>query len=443
MCATLTTVCGATEAGLVSAADASTTGTQPAYGVTRPADAAPDTASAVSAGATPSGWLTRPTLSGDWDGSRTWLEQQGVTIKPRLSQFYQGLTAGEGEHGLVYGGKADVLVAADLHKLGLWRGLSMTVHAEYNFGRNVNGRGGVLIPVNSALEFPGADGADAFDFSSVYFGQDFGDAISLVVGKMNMVDIVSGKAFMGGAGIDSFWNLTFVAPPTGTVPAYMYGVLTSVRTEDATYRLWAYDPNSGVNKGLDNVFDGGVTIRGSIEWPVTIVGLPGHQGVTALYSNQNGADLASLDGILVPGPNQGTVTVRNSRYYFAYAFDQYLYRDAGNPDEGCGLFGQAGISDGNPNTMHWSFLVGVGGKGMVPGRPTDNWGIGYYYDGMSQYLKEALAPAMALTDEQGVEVFYNVALTPWFTLGADLQAIKPGLAGATAVVAGVRAVLRF
>ncbi len=198
-----------------------------------------------------------------------------------------------------------------------------------------------------------------------------------------------------------------------------------------------------MNKGLDNVFDGGVTIRGNIEWPVTIAGRRGHQGLTALYSNQSGADLNSTDGILVPGPTQGTVAVKNSRYYFAYSFDRHLHQSAADPDEGFGLFGQAGISDGNPNTMHWSFLFGVDGKGMVPGGPNDNWGIGYYYDGMSKYLKDALAPAVTLTDEQGVEVFYNVALSRWFTLGADLQAIKPGMAGATAVVAGVRAVLRF
>ena len=160
-----------------------------------------------------------------------------------------------------------MLIAADLHKLGFWDGFSMTVHAEYNFGNSVNGRGGVLIPVNSALNFPGMDGSDAFDFSSVYFGQDFGDAVSLAFGKMNMVDIVSGKAFMGGAGIDSFWNLTFVALPTGTVPAYMFGVLMSVRTDDATYRRWVYDPNSGVNKGFDNTFDGGVTCAGASSFP--------------------------------------------------------------------------------------------------------------------------------------------------------------------------------
>ncbi len=427
----LTAACGLFAAGCVSAADApnvadlATNAATPANGEPRP------------------DWLTRQSLSGDWGGTRTSLEQQGITVKPRLTQFYQGLTSGEGEHGFEYGSKADVLVTADLHKLGFWDGLSMTVHVEYNFGNSVNGRGGVLIPVNSALNFPGMDGSDAFDFSSVYFGQDFGDAVSLAFGKMNMIDVVSAKPFMGGAGIDSFWNLTFVAPPTGTVPAYMFGVLMSVRTEEATYRLWVYDPNSGVNKGFNDTFDGGVTIRGSIEFPVTIAGRAGHQGFTALYSNQSGTDLASVDGILIPSPTPGTVAVKNSRYYFAYSFDQYLLRDVVNPEEGVGVFGQAGISDGNPNTTHWSILIGLGGKGMVPGRPKDNWGIGYYYDGISHYIKDALAPAVMLRNEQGVELFYNFALTPWFVLGADLQAIRPGLASSTAVVPGLRAVISF
>ena len=93
--------------------------------------------------------------------------------------------------------------------------------------------------------------------------------------------------------------------------------------------------------------------------------------------------------------------------------------------------------------QHWSILVGLGGKGMVPGRPKDNWGIGYYYDGISHYIKDALAPAVTLRNEQGVELFYNFALTPWFVLGADLQVIKPGLASSTAVVPGLRAVIRF
>ena len=219
--------------------------------------------------------------------------------------------------------------------MGLWDGLSMTVHAEVNFGRSVNGQGGVAIPVNTALEFPGIDGSDAYDFSSVFFTQRFGDSASVVFGKINMIDMAQTRDFMGGAGIDAFWNLTFTAPPTGTVPPYLFGVLARFQTEAATYHLWVYDPISVANKSVfDDPFGGGVNIRGTVEFPVTLGGLPGHQGFTALYSTQDGTDLASLDGILLPSPVPGTVQIKDSRYYFAWIFDQQLYRAPGSAARG-------------------------------------------------------------------------------------------------------------
>ena len=398
----------------------------------------------AEAPASPPAWTQRETLSGDWDGSRSALEQRGIRVKPRLTQFVQGLTAGEGPHGAEYGAKADLLIAADLGKLGLWNGFSMTVHAEANFGNSVNGRGGVAIPVNTALEFPGIDGSDAYDFSSVFFTQRFGDSASVVFGKINMIDMAQTRDFMGGAGIDAFWNLTFTAPPSGTVPPYLFGVLARFQTEAATYHLWVYDPISVANKSVfDDPFGAGVNIRGTVDFPVTLAGLPGHQGFTALYSTQDGADLASLDGILLPSPVPGTVQIKDSRYYFAWIFDQQLYRAPGSAIEGFGLFGQLGVSDGNPNGLRWSLLAGIGGKGLIPGRSNDNWGIGYYYDSFSQDLKDAIAPAVTLRNEQGLELFYNFALAPWCVLGFDLQVIRPALASATAVLPGMRAVIRF
>ena len=105
-------------------------------------------------------------------------DERGDLVRPRLTQFYQGLAADEGDQGYEYGGKADVLVAADLGQLGFWDGFSMTVQVDCNFGDTVNGRGGVLIPPNTALNSPGIEGSDAFDVSSLYFGQAFGEAPS-------------------------------------------------------------------------------------------------------------------------------------------------------------------------------------------------------------------------------------------------------------------------
>ncbi len=56
------------------------------------------------------GWLERDTLAGDWGGGRTWLREHGISLQLRLTQFYQGLASGDGDHAFEYGGKADLLL---------------------------------------------------------------------------------------------------------------------------------------------------------------------------------------------------------------------------------------------------------------------------------------------------------------------------------------------
>lgn len=390
------------------------------------------------------GWAERETLTGDWGGGRTWLKDHGITIAPRVTQFYQGLTAGDGDNDFEYGGKADLALNADLSKLGLWKGLSMTVHVENNFGDAVTGAGGTLIPPNTALLFPGMEGSDAFDVSSFYFTQFLSKSAMVMFGKINMMDVAAKTPFKGGAGIDSFWNLTFVAPPSGLVPPYLFGALLNVRTKSATYGLWIYDPNSVVNESsFNDRFADGITVRGSVDFPVTIGGLSGRQGFVALYSTESGNDLSDIgDNGLPPFP--GTVDVKNSRYYFAYSFDQLLYQPIAGSKEGFGLFGQVSISDGNPSRLYFSALFGIGGTGLlIPGRSQDNWGIGYYYDGPSRDLQDALEPVLKVRDEQGMEVFYNFAVRRWLTVGLDLQVINPSLGEDTVVIPGVRVVTRF
>ena len=61
----------------------------------------------------------------------------------------------------------------------------------------------------------------------------------------------------------------------------------------------------------------------------------------------------------------------------------------------------------------------------------------------SSDLEDALTGLLRIRDEHGLEIFYNFAVTPWASLGADLQVIKPSLADDTAVFLGLRMVTRF
>ena len=59
-----------------------------------------------------------------------------------------------------------------------------------------------------------------------------------------------------------------------------------------------------------------------------------------------------------------------------------------------------------------------------------------------EYLTDDLKNGrlLRLNDLQGVELYYNAAITPWFHLTADLQFVEPSLVTRdTAVVLGLRA----
>lgn len=104
-------------------------------------------------------------------------------------------------------------------------------------------------------------------------------------------------------------------------------------------------------------------------------------------------------------------------------------------------------SDGNPNPAHFFFSIGVGGKGIIPSRPIDRFGTGFYYIDVSNPKFTGLLGRTTefLRDEYGGEIFYNFAITPWLLLTPDLQVIRPAqketISGEnvnTAVVLGLR-----
>lgn len=86
---------------------------------------------------------------------------------------------------------------------------------------------------------------------------------------------------------------------------------------------------------------------------------------------------------------------------------------------------------------------GVGGRGVIPGRPYDRFGVGVYWLKESNDLKDQ--PGIPLRDEDGIEGFYNFAVTPRMQLSFDAQWIvnPPKQSSDAAVVLGTRLNIRF
>ena len=114
-------------------------------------------------------------------------------------------------------------------------------------------------------------------------------------------------------------------------------------------------------------------------------------------------------------------------------FDQALWVDPTDQTRSWGVFGNAGISDGKPNPIQWSAIFGIGGSSPIPNRKLDTFGIAYYYLGFDDGFKNVARVITPVRDERGVELFYNVAVTPWCHVTADLQVITPILERAETV----------
>ncbi|MFI5340142.1 MAG: carbohydrate porin [Candidatus Methylomirabilales bacterium] len=130
----------------------------------------------------------------------------------------------------------------------------------------------------------------------------------------------------------------------------------------------------------------------------------------------------SLIGAIITGSTAG-LQRKSSDWSFLYDFDQYLYTVPGKPEQGFGLFGRIGVTDGEVNPVQQFYSIGLGGKGLIPGRDRDTFGIGYYYLVLSDKLPQLIQ--RVTRNEQGVELYYNVAVTPWLHITPDIQIISP------------------
>ncbi len=129
-------------------------------------------------------------------------------------------------------------------------------------------------------------------------------------------------------------------------------------------------------------------------------------------------------------------------YAVALTAQQFLIQDAGNPARGWGLFGAFTKSDANPTPLGLSFLFGIGGNSLLPNRPDDRFGLSYSRFGMSEVLKAEISPL--LRDEFLIEGFYNVSITRWFRITADVQYVRPASEGFPhGLFAGLQTYIKF
>lgn len=400
-----------------------------------------------AANTTASDILNRPTFSGDWWGARNELANSGVNLRFWATGFYQGqwsgdegvITAADGRGTRFFtGGRLDALIDLDTTKLGLWRGGGFHAHLELEGGRVPGFRGGALWPVNTGAILP-LGSSEQLEATSLYVSQRWGGT-SLLLGKINAIDLLANDPFFGGWGIDRFMNLAFVAPPSGVVPPVIMGGVLAQQIGEVSLSAMVFDPaDQTTNYWVDGLFEDGVNVSLSAQWNGRAWGRTSNLGLTYTFSSKDSVDLRS---ILLPSELQ--ISAPTYPDNLSLQFGHTLFPSRVRPGKGIGIYGKVATSRGNPNPIGWSFVGGITGQGMFDNRPYDSFGIGFYYYNWSQALEETLDPLLPLHNEKGLEIYYNFAVTPWFMLTADLQVIDPGKADfATETVAALRAKFTF
>lgn len=383
--------------------------------------------------------LTKSYLTGDWKGLRPELIEKGIAFNLEYTSTYQGLQSGTGEKTYAYGGKLNAFMKLDIEKLGLWNGGGFNVHLEYRHGNSDVFPGGNLFPVNTALLLP-LGSNEKIEATSLYFTQKIGEKASVLFGKINVLDLLAADSFFGGWGNRRFMNIAFVAPPSGILPPTIFGVIANLKTDSVNWNFMVFDPNDRTTDYFpDDLFSDGVNISLTGALPGTFQGRKTTASLGGTYSTKEGADLS--DSLLPPGLEAGT---KDGAFNITFQFSHNLYESASNPDNGWGLYIKATKGNGNPNPIDAYFSGGIGGKALFEGRPQDSFGLGYFYYALSNELRNALDPATDLDDEQGLEMFYSYAVTPWFHISGDIQYINPASGSSkNALVVGLRTNIRF
>jgi len=394
---------------------------------------------AANEAAAAEGLLVRPTLTGDWGGSREKLAGRGVSLDADVTYTFQWV-AGGGLDGAVFDQFSDeedtgntvsmnLNLELDTAAAGLWRGGFFTFRLEGRAGRSVLQRAGSVSAVDSDALFPNE--VDHFDEETVAiteltFTQYFAERVAVYAGLLDTAEgdenEIAGSALSNSHFLNS--ALLYSLVEDATVPNVSLGGGVLFEPSDTLYgsfSVFGTQETAG-----EDPFEHTQGTTFSTEWTLahTIRGRPGAQTLGLLYGIDASRIAIATDprrvlasvllGLPIPDTNDDTWAI----YYNAH---QYLHGDA---EGGWGAFVRFGTSDGDPNPVEWTVAAGVGGVGGVLERPTDSWGIGAFYLGLSD---EDLLEGLNVEEEVGGELFYNVAVTPWLHVTPDVQVIDSAL----------------
>ncbi|MHC5108937.1 MAG: carbohydrate porin [Planctomycetota bacterium] len=395
-------------------------------------------------------------LTGDWGGVRSDLKDHGVQLDIRVIQYFQGVASGGSNTSFKYGGNLAISLTLDGHKAGLWEGFFVNVKAESQFGNSINADAGALSLPNTTMLYP-LPGYRDMAITQAIFIQALSKNFALAVGKVHVIDFWSMVYPEQGGGVDGFMNLNIIASAS---PWLRYvnlgfnfgGALVLTDDEQIQAGIFAIDLNNNTTTtGIPETFNDGAGVLGWWKFffevddkPANILLVAG--GSTREYHSfdSHPTGFQRNEGILEE-LLRATQSKDDGVWSAGIYYEQILWHKPENEDQKLRFLTGWSLSNGDPSLGQWAGMASLEATGLLFNREKDKVGLGAYYSVLTDDLKKSLDRIGAdLGDYWGAELYYNMEVTPWFHVTADLQVVQSNLQDDdVAVIAGLRGVIDF
>lgn len=386
----------------------------------------------------PDGFYVRPSLTGDWGGIRSSLEDKGVVFTLTQTSDVLGNVNGGVKRGIEYDGLFQPQVDVDLGTLLGWSGMSghMAAYLVQGKGLSQTNLQNIMTVTNTEYAPAGAK------MGEIWVQQKFfDDMVAVKIGQIEAdlnFDTIASSAFMVNStwGWPAIWaqNMPNSGPtyPNATPAAQI--ILTP--NPEWTFQGAVFNGNpmgknpNGNTSGLN--FPMGQGVLSFLESAYNLNPgkqngkMPGVYKLGAWYHSgwfnslsmaSNGQPLAADSG----APPQSF----KGNYSLYASFDQAIWRDANTEDQGPNVFGSFHYSpQSDRNQVNWFVEGGLSYKGLVDGRPLDQTAIGFGYMNMSSSYVNNIQYENAYQNtnkptpnfESFIEFDYQAVVSPWLAI---------------------------
>jgi porin len=396
--------------------------------------------------------LPREHLFGDWGGTRTWLEEHGVTPTFTFVTDSLGNPTGGRDQGFTSANNIGLDLNFDLENLGLVDGGSLLFSTSYRFGGSLSAN-----YIHNVFTVQQVFGGETFRVVNIAYTQKLlADRIEFRLGRIaagddflvSPYDYVFVQNGFDGNPVGIFFN----SPGMTAYPNDTWGIRLRVRPTARTYIMGGVyngDPSirSNDKNGVDFSMHG--PVFAIVEFAYQPNSLPDDQGLLGNYKAG-----CWYDNSIYTDFNTGAFSRGNWGFYGL--FDQVLIR-FGEPGShrGFGVTGSVLVSpDESVSQMPYFVTAGLVTRGIFPSRPIDVAGLGVVFGYFSNDLQDSQQRAQLLNPNVGVQKHETVVeLTYRFALRKsalffqpDIQyVIRPGGTGETsnALVIGAQVAVNF